>query len=120
MHNNFHFKDQILDVVSSAVHKCGRWSESYYGVCIRYLNVRIGDHIGISPLTKKQGKPKNSSETNHLLFCKQLTSYDDFCILTCDREKCLLEVKDSLSMMRDKSSLSRKITSVSLCLFGRP
>ena len=33
----------------------------YYGECMRHLNVRIGEHIGISPLTRKQVKPKNSS-----------------------------------------------------------
>ena len=34
--------------------QCGLCTESYYGECIRHLNVRIGEHIGISTLTKKK------------------------------------------------------------------
>ena len=55
--------------------------ESYYGESVRHLNVRIGKHIGISPLPKKQVKPKISSVADHLLFCNHLASYDDFSIL---------------------------------------
>ena len=40
-----------------------------YGECVRHLNVRIGEHIVISPLAKKQVKPKNSSVDDHFLFC---------------------------------------------------
>ena len=86
--NNFHFKDQIpRDLTSGVVYKfqCGLCSESYYGECVRHLNVRIGEHIGISPLTKKQVKLKNSSVADHLLFCNHSVSYDDFSILM--REK---------------------------------
>ena len=49
---------------------------------IRHLNVRTGEHIGISPLTRKQIKPKNSSIADHLLLCNYSASYDDFSILT--------------------------------------
>ena len=66
----FHFKDQIPnDLTSSVVYKfqCGLCNESYYGECVRHWNVRIGEHIGISLLTKKQVKPKNSSIANYLL-----------------------------------------------------
>ena len=86
--NNFHFKDQIpRDFTSGVVYKfqCGLCSEPYYGECVRHLNVRIGEHIGISPLTKKQVKLKNSSVADHLLFCNHSVSYDDFSILM--REK---------------------------------
>ena len=83
--NNFHFKDQIpKDLTPGVVYKfqCGVYNESYYGECMRHLNVRIGEHIGISPLTRKQVKPKNSSVADHLLFCNHSASYDDFSILT--------------------------------------
>ena len=49
---------------------------------MKHLNVRIGEHIGISPLTRKQVKPKNSSVADHLLLCNHSASYDDFSILT--------------------------------------
>ena len=67
--NNFYFEDWIpKNLTSGAVYKfqCGLCNESYYGKCVRHLNVRIGEHIGISPLTKKQVKPKNSSVADDL------------------------------------------------------
>ena len=69
--NNVHFKDRIpKDLISGVVYEfqCGLCNESYYGECVRHLNVRIGKHIGISPYNKKQIKPKSSSLANHLLF----------------------------------------------------
>ena len=73
---------------------------------MRDLIVRIGEHIGISPLTRKQVKPKNSSVADHLLFCNHSASYDDFSILTRENKKFLLELKESLLIMRDKPSLN--------------
>ena len=63
--------------------------------CVRHLNVRIGKHIGISPLTKKQVKPKNSSVADHLLLCNHSAFYDNFSILTRENKKFLLELKES-------------------------
>ena len=108
--NNFHFKDRIpKDLTSGVVYKfqCGLCNESYYGECVRHLNVRIGEHIGILPLTEKQGKPKNSSVADHLLFCNHSTSYDDFSTLTSEKKSFLIELKENL---RDKPSLNRNIT----------
>ena len=86
---------------------------------MRHLNVKIGEHVGISPLTRKQVKPKNSSLADHLLFCIHSTSYDDFSILTRENKKFLLELKESLLIMRDKPSLNRNITSAPLYLFDK-
>ena len=97
--NNFHFKDQIpKDLTSGFVYKfrCELCNESYHGECMRHLNVRIGEHIGISPLTKKQVKPKNSFVADHLLLCNHSASYDDFSILTRENKKFLL---DSFAVM---------------------
>ena len=88
--------------------------------CARHLNVSIGEHIGLSPLTKKQVKLKCSSVADHLLFCKHSASYDNFSILTCENKKFLLELKESMLILRDKPSLNRKITSEPLYLFDRP
>ena len=52
---------------------------------MRHVIIRIGEHIGISSLTKKQGKPKNDSVVNHLLFCNHSASHDDFSILSCEK-----------------------------------
>ena len=120
--NNFHFKYQIpKDLTSGVVYKfqCGLCNESYYGEGMRQLNVRIGEHIGISPLTRNQVKPKNSSLADHLLFCIHSASYDDFSILTRENKKFLLELKESLLIMRDKPSLNRNIKSAPLYLFDK-
>ena len=120
--DNFYFKDQIpKDLLSGVVYKFqfGLCNESYYGECMRHLTVRIGEHIGISPFTRKQVKPKNSSVADHLLFCNHSASYDDFSILTRENKTFLLELKESLLIMRDKPSSNRNITSAPLYLFDR-
>ena len=83
------------------------------------MNVRIGKYIGISPPTKKQVKPKSSCLADDLIFCNHSASYDDFSILTRENKKFLLELKESLLIMRDKPSLNRNITSAPLYLFDR-
>ena len=120
--NNFHSKDWIPSGLTSGVvykFQCGLCSESYYDECVRHLNVRIGEHIGISPLTKKQVKPKNSSIASHLLFYNHSASYNDRSILMHENKKFLLELKESLLIMRGKLSLYRNITSAPLYLFDR-
>ena len=56
--HNFHFKDWTpKDLTSGVVYKfqCGLCNKSYYGECVRHLNVRIGEHIGLShPLPKNK------------------------------------------------------------------
>ena len=120
--NNFHFKDQIpKDLISVVVYKfqCGHCNESYYGDCVRHVNVRTGEHIGITQLTRKQVKPKYSSVIDHLILCNHSASYDGFGNLTRDNEKFLLELKERLLVMRDKPSSNRNITSAPLYLFDR-
>ena len=59
--NNFYFKDQVPKYFTSFVvykFRCELCNESYYGKCVRHLNVRIREHIVISPLTRKQVKPE--------------------------------------------------------------
>ena len=76
-------------------------------------------NILISALTKKQVKLRNSSVADHLLFCNHSASYDDFSILTRENKTFLLELKDSLLIMIDESSLNRNIISAPLYLFDR-
>ena len=65
------------------------------------LNVKIGEHIGISSLTKKQVKPKHSSEGNQLLFSNHSASFDNFSILTRESKKFFLHLKESQLIIRD-------------------
>ena len=120
--NNFYFKDWISkDLTSGVIYKFyrGLCNESYYGECVKHLNLKIGEHTGISPFTKKQVKPKNSSVVDRLLFCNYLASYIDFCILTVKNKKFLLELRESLLLLRDKPCLNRNITLAALYLFDR-
>ena len=79
--------------------------ESYYGESIRHLDIRSGEHIGVSPLTGKKVKPSNNSAIcDHLLHCNFVPSF---------------EIKESLLIMRDKPSLNRNINSAPLYLFDK-
>ena len=121
--NNFHFKDRILkDLTSGVVYKfqCGLCNESYYGECVRHLTVRLCSTYWFITTYQKRIKSKNSSLGNHLLFCNHSASYDDFNILTLENKKLLLEVKESLLIMRNKPTFNMNITSAPLYLFSRP
>ena len=95
--NNLHFKDQISkDLTSGVIYKfqCGLTNDSYYGECMRHLNVRITEHIGISPLIWKQVKPKIGLAAHHLLLCKQHSAtYENFKILTRDNKKVFTRIE---------------------------
>ena len=64
-------------------------------------------------------KPENSFVADHLLLCNHSASYGNFSILTHENKMFLLELKESLLIMRDKPSLNRNITSAPLYLFDR-
>ena len=117
--NAFRFRDRIpKELTYGAVYKfqCGLCS---YGECIRYLNVRDGEHIGISPLTKKNVKPKGVAVSDHLLLCNHSSSFEKFSVVTKENRKLVLELKESLLIMRGKPSLNKNIRSAPLYLFDR-
>ena len=117
----FRFKDRIPKELTSGVSykfQCGLCNKSYYGEFVRYLTVRIGEHIEISPLTRKKDKPKDSNVGDHLLLCNHSPSFENFSVLTKENKKLLLELKESL-VMRDKPSLNRNIRSAPLYLFDK-
>ena len=117
---SFPSKDRIpKELTSGVVYKfqCGLCNESYYAECVRHLNVRIGEHIGISPLTRKKVKPKSSAVSDYLLLCNHSPSFENFSVLTKENKKFLLELKENLLIMRDKPSLNRNIRSAPLHLF---
>ena len=119
----FSFKDRIpKELPSGVVYKfhCGLCNESYYWKCVRNLNVRIGEHVGISLLTTKKVKHKGSAISYHLLHCIHSPSFENFSVvITKENRKFLLELKDSLLIMTDKSFLNRNIRSAPLYLFDR-
>ena len=121
--NSFRYKDpRNKDLISAVVYKfqCGLCNESYYGESIRLLDIKSGEHIGVSLLTGKKIKPSNNSAVcDHLLNCNVLPSFDIFSILAHENKKHLLEIKESLLIMRDKPSLNRNINSAPLHLFDK-
>ena len=97
--------------ISSFLHKCTINDKHY---------IRSGEHIGVSPLTGKKVKPSNNSAIcDHLLHCNFLPSFDNFSVLAHENKKYLLEIKESLLIMRDKPSLNRSINSAPLYLFDK-
>ena len=118
----FRFKDCVpKELTSGVIYKfqCGLCNETYYGETVRHLDVRSGEHIGISPLTNKKVKAKESSIKDHLLFCNHTPSLDDFSVLAHEDNKYRLEIKESLLIKRDKPSLNKNISSAQLFLFDK-
>ena len=129
--NVFRFKGCIpKELTSGIVYKfqCELCNESDYGQCVRHLNARIGEHIrfltkknwgAYQNLTKKKVKPKRSSAIDHLLLCNHSPSFESLSVLAKENRKRVLELKESLLIMRDKPSLNRSIKSIPLYLFHR-
>ena len=90
---------------SNLVYKlsCGRCNAIYYGETCQHLNVRVGEHSGILPLTRKMSKArKTTAVKDHMLFCDHIVSLDHFKILTSSNSEFHLKVKESLLISRDK------------------
>ena len=118
--NVFHFKDRLpFDLVSGVVYKytCGRCNSTCYGETGRHVKVRSGEHIGASPLTFKKTKPsKEIAIRDHLLYCNNIPSFEEFTILA-NGNKFVLEIKESLLIKRYRPILNKNISSAKLFLF---
>ena len=118
--NSFRYKDpKPKDLISGAVYKFqrGLCNESYYGESIRHLDIRSGEHIYVSPLTGRKIKPSNNSAIcDHSLHYNHLPFFENFSVLAHESKQYLLEIKQSLLIMRDKPSLNKNINSY---LFGK-
>ena len=91
LHDSFCFKDPMLkDLTSGVVYKfqCSFCNDSCYAECVGNLNARIGEHIGISLITKQ---PRKIPVGIHLLFWNQSISYDNFRIPSRPKKMFLLQ-----------------------------
>ena len=61
----------------------------------------------------------NCCKWQQLSLCNHSLPFDSLSLLTKENKKNLLELKESLLIMRDKCSLKRKIRSPPLDLFGK-
>ena len=74
----------------------------------------------LSPLTGKKVKTSNNSVVcDHLFHCNYLLSFDNVSVLAHENKKYLLVIKESVLIMRNKSSLNRNINSTPLYLFDK-
>ena len=121
--NFFRFKDRMSHCLrSNAVYKfsCGRCNVPAAAKHVGNLSVRVGKHLGVSPLTGKKSKSKKSTSTavkDHMLFCDHIVSIDDFKILATSDSDFHVKVKESLLASRDKPILNKNETSLPLYLF---
>ena len=83
--SQFRLKEPLpYDLMSKFVYKytCGRCNSSCYGETDRHVRVRAGEDIGLSPLTFKKCKlSKESVVRDHLLFCDNDPSFEEFTFL---------------------------------------
>ena len=99
-------------------YRCGRCNSSYYGETDSHLRVRAGEHINLSPLTFKHCKPsKESAVRDHLLFCDNDPSFEEFFVLPKASSKFSLQIKESLLIKTDTLNLNRNTASVELLSF---
>ena len=74
----------------------------YCGETCRHLNITVGKHLGVSPLTGKKSKAKTvTAIKNHMLFCDHIVSLDDFKIGASSNSEFHLNIKESLLTARD-------------------
>ena len=93
---------------------CGRWNATYNGKTCRHLNIRIGEHSGVSPESKTK---TTTAIKDHMLFHNHAVSLDFFRILGSSNSEFYLNIKESLLISRDKPELNRNEKSSQLYLF---
>ena len=67
----------------------------------------------------KKDKLKGSTVSDHLLLSNYSQTFESFIVLTKENTQFVLELKETLLIMRDKPSLNKSIRSAPLYLFGR-
>ena len=119
----FCFKDVIpKELRFHLVYKfsCSSCNASYYGKTERHLNIRSGEHIGLSPLTGNRVACKPSSAiSDHLLLHEHNnSSFNNFSILCCENNTYKLSLRESVLIKRDSPELNRNVNSMPLLLFN--
>ena len=84
----------------------------------RHLKVRAGEHISMSPLTRKRvNNNKKSSVKDHCLLSGHVCSFEDFTVLNYESHKFKRLIKESLLVTKDKPLLNKQVKSLKLELF---
>ena len=81
----FRFKNKVsFNLRSIVVYKfsSSRYNATYYDETCRYLNIRVGEHSGVSPVTGKKSKAKTTTAIkDHMLLIDHVVSLEDFKIV---------------------------------------
>ena len=77
------------------------------------------NQLDVSVLTKEKVKPKVVVVSDHLLLCNHPANFENVSVLTKDNRKFVLELKESLMIMRNIPCLSRNVRFAPLYLFDR-
>ena len=127
MSSYFSFKDKFPKSLLSGIiyrYTCANCNVSYIGCTKRYWEKRLEEHTHISALT---GKPLSGCQIfaplQHVKTAKcnpagPKVSRDDFEIIGHEKNKYLLQVKESILIKRDNPELNGTIASVPLYLLG--
>ena len=85
------------------------------------MNIRVGEHSGVSPLTEKKLKAKTITAIKahmlYMLFCDHVVSLEDFKILASSNSEFHIKIKESPLISRDKPELNRDEKPLPLYLF---
>ena len=91
------FKNRISkDLTFGVVYKFqyGPCNEPYYGECVRHFNVRIGEHMSISLLTKNKLSLRTALwPIIYYFVCNHSTSCDAFSILMRENKKAFTRIE---------------------------
>ena len=114
----FRFKNKVpFNLRSTVVYKfsCGNSNATYYGKACRHLNIRVGEHSSVSPLTWKKSKAKTTTTIkDHILLCDHVVSLEYSKILAGSNSEFHLKIKGSLLISSDKPELNRNEKSLLL------
>ena len=126
MSSFFSYKDKFpKSLLSGVIYKytCAHCNVSYIGCTARYWEKRLEEHTHISALT---GKPLSNAQVfaplQHVKSskCNPLGpngSRDDFEILGYEKDRFLLQVKESILIKKDNPAINGTVTSVPIYLF---
>ena len=114
----FRFKNKVpFNLRSTVVYKfsCGNSNATYYGKACRHLNIRVGEHSSVSPLTWKKSKAKTTTAIkDHILLWDHVVSLEYSKILASSNSEFHLKIKGSLLISSDKPELNRNEKSLLL------
>ena len=118
----FRFKDVIpKELRSHLVYKfsCSSCNATYYGKTERHVNIRSGEHIGLSPVTGNRVACKPSAIPDHLLLHgHNNSSFNGFSVLCCENNALKLSLRESILIKRDSPELNRNVSLMQLLLFN--